>query len=185
MISALSKYRSLQFLLLFVVFGILCLIIPESESNPLWRLPALLHWLPLSIHHNVEFLMNDLWPIQVWDPVLEEFEEQPLLREIARKISFVVRFMIELVRELLLGGVKTIVTFTSWDYVSDNPWARLPAMPWTVVTGGMVILAYALKGTRLAIFTGCAFLYISVFGCLLYTSPSPRDATLSRMPSSA
>ena len=23
------------------------------------------------------------------------------------------------------------------------------------------------------------------FGCLLYTSPSPRDATLSRMPSSA
>ena len=24
-----------------------------------------------------------------------------------------------------------------------------------------------------------------VWGCLLYTSPSPRDATLSRMPSSA
>ena len=30
------------------------------------------------------------------------------------------------------------------------------------------------------------FLSISLFaGCLLYTSPSPRDATLSRMPSSA
>ena len=26
---------------------------------------------------------------------------------------------------------------------------------------------------------------IKVLGCLLYTSPSPRDATLSRMPSSA
>ena len=25
----------------------------------------------------------------------------------------------------------------------------------------------------------------SEYGCLLYTSPSPRDATLSRMPSSA
>ena len=25
----------------------------------------------------------------------------------------------------------------------------------------------------------------SLWGCLLYTSPSPRDATLSRMPSSA
>ena len=25
----------------------------------------------------------------------------------------------------------------------------------------------------------------NVYGCLLYTSPSPRDATLSRMPSSA
>ena len=27
--------------------------------------------------------------------------------------------------------------------------------------------------------------YPNVYGCLLYTSPSPRDATLSRMPSSA
>ena len=27
--------------------------------------------------------------------------------------------------------------------------------------------------------------YVSRCGCLLYTSPSPRDATLSRMPSSA
>ena len=27
--------------------------------------------------------------------------------------------------------------------------------------------------------------YTSIEGCLLYTSPSPRDATLSRMPSSA
>ena len=26
---------------------------------------------------------------------------------------------------------------------------------------------------------------IQKYGCLLYTSPSPRDATLSRMPSSA
>ena len=26
---------------------------------------------------------------------------------------------------------------------------------------------------------------LKYFGCLLYTSPSPRDATLSRMPSSA
>ena len=26
---------------------------------------------------------------------------------------------------------------------------------------------------------------LSITGCLLYTSPSPRDATLSRMPSSA
>ena len=31
-----------------------------------------------------------------------------------------------------------------------------------------------------------ALAYIGLYGaCLLYTSPSPRDATLSRMPSSA
>ena len=27
--------------------------------------------------------------------------------------------------------------------------------------------------------------YVRIYTCLLYTSPSPRDATLSRMPSSA
>ena len=30
-----------------------------------------------------------------------------------------------------------------------------------------------------------SFLHKNHKGCLLYTSPSPRDATLSRMPSSA
>ena len=29
------------------------------------------------------------------------------------------------------------------------------------------------------------YVYMYVYICLLYTSPSPRDATLSRMPSSA
>ena len=32
---------------------------------------------------------------------------------------------------------------------------------------------------------GCYAIARGYFGCLLYTSPSPRDATLSRMPSSA
>ena len=32
---------------------------------------------------------------------------------------------------------------------------------------------------------GLIFLSSLLYGCLLYTSPSPRDATLSRMPSSA
>ena len=32
---------------------------------------------------------------------------------------------------------------------------------------------------------GCEAMFKAAEGCLLYTSPSPRDATLSRMPSSA
>ena len=32
---------------------------------------------------------------------------------------------------------------------------------------------------------GTMMYYVWIGGCLLYTSPSPRDATLSRMPSSA
>ena len=45
-------------------------------------------------------------------------------------------------------------------------------------------------GTRLRVcYQGCVNVRINdrgpYIGCLLYTSPSPRDATLSRMPSSA
>ena len=42
--------------------------------------------------------------------------------------------------------------------------------------------AEAMPGV-LAVFTGEDF--VDVGGCLLYTSPSPRDGLLSRMPSSA
>ena len=42
---------------------------------------------------------------------------------------------------------------------------------------GIAILGFAL--------TEAVALFALVIACLLYTSPSPRDATLSRMPSSA
>ena len=39
---------------------------------------------------------------------------------------------------------------------------------------------------KTAFFAGLSvFIYTCIYTCLLYTSPSPRDATLSRMPSSA
>ena len=49
------------------------------------------------------------------------------------------------------------------------------------------VLRYPTDGTGVIGFDWSARLYSSVFSlaCLLYTSPSPRDATLSRMPSSA
>ena len=43
---------------------------------------------------------------------------------------------------------------------------------------------YNIDGFRFA-FTGYSDASVIYGGCLLYTSPSPRDATLSRMPSSA
>ena len=35
------------------------------------------------------------------------------------------------------------------------------------------------------IYLGAAYTFITSYACLLYTSPSPRDGLLSRMPSSA
>ena len=52
---------------------------------------------------------------------------------------------------------------------------------YSVVIPDDVELARGAVGDRQAIFLG----YLFLLTCLLYTSPSPRDATLSRMPSSA
>lgn len=164
MLASLKQRKSLQFLLLFVVFMFLCMVIPKSEANWLWRLPSLLKELPGLINDAVGYIMFDWFPIDVYDPDIEEYEQKPLFGEVTRAISSAILFLIELVREILLGGVKTIVAFTSWDWVTENPWAKWPALPWTVVTGGVAILGYALGGLRLALFVGIAFVYIAIFG---------------------
>ena len=164
MIDALKSSKFLQFLLLIAVFIFLCQVIAPSDGNWLWRLPPLLKELPLIINNSVNYVMFEWWPIEVYDSEIDEYEQKPLMREITRSISGVVLFMIELVREILLGGVKTIVTFTGWDWVTENKWARWPALPWTVVTGGAMILGYALSGIRLALFVGFTFAYIAIFG---------------------
>lgn len=164
MMNALRAHKSLQFLLLIAVFLLMYFTIPRTEGNILWRLPPLFKQLPIIINNAVDFMMYEWWPIEVWDPDIEEFEQKPLLREFTRSISGVVLFMIEFVREILLGGVKTIVTFTSWDWATENQWARWPGLPWTVVAGGAAILGYALSGIGLSLFAGLAFVYIAVFG---------------------
>ena len=162
--QALKERKYLQFILLIVIFLLMYMLVPHSENNILWRLPPLFKEVPSIINSAVNYVMFDWWPIDVYDPDIEEFEEKPLFGQITRGISGVILFMIELIREIILGGVKTIVTFTSWDWVTENKWARWPALPWTVVTGGMAILGYALGGARLAIFVTCAFVYIALFG---------------------
>jgi len=113
MIQTLRQHKSLQFLLLVIIFMLLYHLIPHK---------------------------NDMWPVQVWDPDIEEFEDKPLMRQATRFISDKVLFLIELVRELILGGQKTIVYFTSWDFVTENEWAVWP------------------------VFAGLACVYIAVFG---------------------
>ena len=143
-----------QFFCLLVVFFLLCFFINPSENNIFWRLPSLIAGLPLLINSSVEYLMFDWMPIEVWDPEIEDYEQKPLLKEVTRSISTSILFLIGLIREILLGGVKTIVAFTDWDWVTENPWAKIPALPWTVVSGGAIILGYKLKGKGLALLAG-------------------------------
>jgi len=164
MITLFRQHKSLQFILLLVIFYLLNHFIAPSENNILWRLPAYLSWFPLYINDSIGYLMFEWWPIDVYDPDIEEFEESPLVRELTRAISGFILFLIEFIREIMLGGSKTIVTFSSWDWATANPWAKLPGLPWTVIAGGATILGYALAGRGLALLVGLSMTYISLFG---------------------
>jgi len=149
---------------LLAVFFILCFSIDPSENNIVWRLPALLAGVPKMLNDSVEFLMFEWMPVEFYNAEIEEYEESALVKVITRSVSGALLFCIQLIRELLLGGVKTIVAFTSWDFVSENPWAHWPALPWTVVSGAAIILGYALNGRWLALFVAFSTIYIAIFG---------------------
>ncbi len=164
MIQSIRHSKPLQFAILMAGFFVLCFLVTPSENNFLWRLPALISGMPAIINNSVEFLMFDWFPIETYNVEIEDYEETALLQKITRSISGLILFCIEFIREILLGGVKTIVAFTSWDYVRDNSWAYWPALPWTVVAGIAIASGYALSGRWLAVFVGLATIYIAVFG---------------------
>ena len=174
MASAPKSAKLLQFVALLIVFFLLCVFIQPSESNYLWRFPPLLKEIPRLINDFVRGLMFEWMPISVYDPIIEEHEQKPLFREITRAISSAFLFLIAAVRELILGGSKTIVAFTGWDFVKENPWAKWPALPWTVVVGWTMVLGYRLRGWGLSLLAGVGGLYIAIFG-----QWSPSMQTLS------
>ena len=108
--------------------------------------------------------MNEWMPMEIWNEDTQEFKTRPLVLQISRNLTAFMTFLIELIREILLGGLETIVAFTSWDWIDANPWAELPGLPWTIVAAGFAILAYKLSGIGLALFAGLTMVYISIFG---------------------
>ena len=130
----------------------------------LWRLPPFLGWLPIWVNDSLYFLLNDWMLIEFWDSDLQEYKMRPLVLQITRMISASILFLIDFIREILIGGVKTVVAFTSWEWIDANPWAEFPGIPWTIVTAGAIILGYKLNGKGLAILAGITMIYISVFG---------------------
>ena len=106
-----------------------------------WRLPPLLGWLPIWINDSLFFLMNEWMPMEFWNEDTQEFKTRPIVLQISRNLTAFMTFLIELIREILLGGLETIVAFTSWDWIDANPWAELPGLPWTIV---QLVLQYLL-----------------------------------------
>ncbi len=160
-IRAQAEYRLVEGQTQYTFLGI---DVAYFYFNILWRLPPWLGWLPIWVNDSLHFLLNDWMPMEFWDEDIQEYKTRPLVLQLTRVISGTMLFFIEFIREILIGGVKTVVTFTSWDWIDANPWAELPGLPWTIVTAGAVILGYKLNGKGLAIFAGIAMFYISVFG---------------------
>jgi len=147
-----------------VAYSFLGIEVRYIEYGALWRLPPFLAWLPIWVNDTMFFFLNDWMPIEFWDAEIEEYETRPLILQITRMISASILFLIQAFREILIGGVETIVAFTSWDWIDANPWAELPGLPWTIVTAGAVILGYKLNGKGLALLAGISMIYIAVFG---------------------
>jgi len=147
-----------------VAYSFLGIEVRYIEYGALWRLPPFLAWLPIWVNDSMFFLLNDWMPIEIWDAEIQEYETRPLILQITRMISASVLFLIEAFREILIGGVETVVAFTSWDWIDANPWAELPGLPWTIVAAAAIILGYKLNGKGLAIFSAITMIYISVFG---------------------
>ena len=79
-----------------------------------------------------------------------------------------IHILMESIPALREVGIKMFLPSSEWRPVSAAPqYGLLPA-----VTGTLYV-------------SGLAVLFAMILGCLLYTSPSPRDRTRSRMPSSA
>ena len=156
--------KVVQFSGLLVVFFLLGRFVDPSDANWLWRFPPLLKDLPFIINDTVQNLLFEWMPIEVYDPAIDDYETKPLFREVTRAISSFLLVIIEFAREVMLGGVKTIVAFTDWDFINENPWARWPALPWTVITGWAIVLGYRLQGIALAILAAFSTVYIAVFG---------------------
>jgi len=156
--------KPIQFAILIIAFIALYFLIGPADSNYLWRLPALFSRLPSLINDFTQNLMFDWMPIKVYDPTIDDYEEKPLFRELTRAISSSFLFIITFVREIFLGGTKTIVAFSSWDFINKNPWATWPALPWTVITGWAIILGYKLQGKGLALLAAVSTMYIGIFG---------------------
>ena len=155
MMEIIKKYpKATQWSFLFIIFFSLCFAIqiPEgyefakagtefidkdkldqTKYSVFWRLPAFIAWMPGWINDSVYFLLNEWFPIEYFDSSIQETKSRPLVLHITRLISSSMLFLIQLIREILIGGVDTIVAFTSWDFLSTYPkYLRHmnPRLPW-------------------------------------------------------
>ena len=100
-IEIIKNSKPAQFGLLLILFLILYNFIPQNDSNYLWRLPSLLKGIPLWINNVIFNALYEWFPLKVWDPVFEMYEEKAAFREFTKAVSPGLLFLITFVREII------------------------------------------------------------------------------------
>ena len=135
-------------------------------NNRLDKQPRRTLAIVFAVAFGVSMFMNNTPVVVMFIPVLTAMASR--LSESAS------RFMMPLSFICILAGMTTLIG-SSTNLLVNDVYQRVAGESLSFFTqfGPGIVLAII----------GAA--YIIFFSCLLYTSPSPRDATLSRMPSSA
>ena len=84
------------------------LAVGKIDNRKSTTLPSILKGIPLWINNVIFNALYEWFPLKVWDPVFEMYEEKAAFREFTKTVSKSLLFLITFVRELLLGGDKTI-----------------------------------------------------------------------------
>ena len=87
---------------------------------------------------------------------------------------------------LALIALETVIFTMVPDQTMQNLVLRMGGMGWLLVLGAYMGVSWLARSWAAGSASkGMQYAGLGLYVCLLYTSPSPRDATLSRMPSSA
>lgn len=139
----------------------------EITTSTFWDVPSL-------VHDFGQYLMFDFLLVDHWNVRAQRYDDWAAVRVVTRTFADSIQFLITLIREILMGGFKTIValanTFSSqtgWDWMGENKgqwYASIPALPWTVLTAGAFMLGYKLKGIGLSMLAGFGCVYLLIFG---------------------
>jgi len=140
----------------------------EITTSTFWDVPGL-------VHKFGQFLMFDFLLVDHWNARGQRYDEWAVVRVITRSLADSLQFLITFLREIMMGGFKTIVNVAGWFSESGSGWdwmgehkgswyASIPALPWTVLTAGAFLLGYKLKGFGLSMLAGFGCFYLLIFG---------------------
>lgn len=140
------------------------LILSGTLPPQLVRIPENFVWgLPKLIDSTLLYLVEDLWKITTIDPDYGFTENTTVIKEFTRGLAGIILVIINFIRELILGGTKTIAFVMGWDFIRDSK-AYWPTLPWPAVAAGAFLLGHSLSGIKLALLAFIPTVYIALFG---------------------